>query len=167
MAKQIYECVQCGADFQKYPSQVKGVANLTCSRECRYKRQSIYSKGSNNSNYRHGVHCEPSKCECGGSKDYRASQCNRCSVNITKYFAAGTPRRNTILWRYIRTYSLIPYESCVLCGLGREWNQKELVLQLDHIDGNPTNNLIDNLRVLCPNCHTQTDTYASKNKGKR
>lgn len=52
---------------------------------------------------------------------------------------------------------------CSLCGLPPVWNGKKLVLQMDHIDGDRTNNAQSNLRLLCPNCHTQTDTFS---KGK-
>lgn len=52
---------------------------------------------------------------------------------------------------------------CKICGNKGEWNGKPLVLQLDHIDGNHTNHSIDNLRFLCPNCHSQTDTYSGRN----
>lgn len=51
-------------------------------------------------------------------------------------------------------------ERCEICGLGPEWNSKPLKLQLDHIDGDHYNNELVNLRILCPNCHTQTDSYA-------
>jgi len=51
---------------------------------------------------------------------------------------------------------------CSECGL-TEWNGKSLNMELDHIDGNRTNHLITNLRMLCPNCHSQTDTYRAKN----
>lgn len=44
------------------------------------------------------------------------------------------------------------------------WNGEKLVLQVDHIDGDNTNNIINNLRILCPNCHTQTDTYSNKKR---
>lgn len=40
-----------------------------------------------------------------------------------------------------------------------EWEGKELVLQVDHIDGQNTNDSIDNLRLLCPNCHSETETF--------
>lgn len=56
---------------------------------------------------------------------------------------------------------LLPYE-CVWCGLKNEWNSKPLVLQLDHIDGDRRNNVLGNLRLLCPNCHTQTATFSSR-----
>ena len=42
---------------------------------------------------------------------------------------------------------------------------KLLVLEVDHIDGNHTNNVITNLRLICPNCHSQTDTYKNRNAG--
>lgn len=54
-------------------------------------------------------------------------------------------------------------EICEDCGIGNSWNSKKLNLHLDHIDGDKLNNRIDNLRILCPNCHSQTDTYAGKN----
>lgn len=55
-------------------------------------------------------------------------------------------------------------EKCSKCGLGPEYNGKPLVLQLDHIDGDRTNNDADNIRILCPNCHSQTETFNGKNK---
>lgn len=53
---------------------------------------------------------------------------------------------------------------CSCCGID-EWNGKELVLEIDHIDGIPDNNEPQNLRFICPNCHSQTDTYKGKNIG--
>lgn len=51
---------------------------------------------------------------------------------------------------------------CEECGIDDLWNNKKLILQLDHIDGNNTNNNINNLRILCPNCHSQTFTFSRK-----
>ena len=53
---------------------------------------------------------------------------------------------------------------CFECGLD-EWQEEHLPLELDHIDGNPENDFPNNLRLLCPNCHSITPTWKSKNKG--
>ena len=53
---------------------------------------------------------------------------------------------------------------CQNCGIDKTWNNKYLTLELDHIDGDRGNNYYDNLRYLCPNCHSQTDTYRNKTR---
>lgn len=53
---------------------------------------------------------------------------------------------------------------CYICHCSAEWRSKPLTLQLDHINGEATDNRIENLRILCPNCHSQTETFAGKNK---
>lgn len=54
---------------------------------------------------------------------------------------------------------------CEKCGLGNEWQGEPITLQVDHISGDPYDNSPSNLRLLCPNCHSQTSTFGSKNKG--
>lgn len=53
---------------------------------------------------------------------------------------------------------------CQMCN-NTEWLGKPIYLEMDHIDGNPDNNSIQNLRVICLNCHSTTPTYRAKNKG--
>ena len=58
--------------------------------------------------------------------------------------------------------NLLPYE-CSECGIS-EWNGRKLALHLDHINGKNGDHRLENLRFLCPNCHSQTETYTGKNK---
>lgn len=53
---------------------------------------------------------------------------------------------------------------CSVCGLLPKWNNKVLSLQIDHINGVRTDNRLENLRLICPNCHSQTDNFAGKNR---
>lgn len=59
--------------------------------------------------------------------------------------------------------NLIEYK-CSCCGIGPEWNGAILVLQLEHKNGKNNDHRLDNLDFLCPNCHSQTNTYAAKNR---
>ena len=54
-------------------------------------------------------------------------------------------------------------KQCSHCLLS-QWMNEPISLELDHIDGDHTNNTLTNLRILCPNCHALTPTYRGKNK---
>ena len=57
-------------------------------------------------------------------------------------------------------------DKCAKCGLTSLWNGEPISLHLDHINGDRTDNRLPNLRILCPNCHSQTDTYCGKKNRK-
>jgi hypothetical protein len=52
---------------------------------------------------------------------------------------------------------------CEICGIN-EWQGKKISLHLDHINGNNSDHRLENLRILCPNCHSQTPTYSQKKR---
>lgn len=91
------------------------------------------------------------------STDYRKNLSND-KIENGEIFSISTMKRYLI-----EIYG----HNCSECGLINLWNNRPLVLQLDHIDGNSDNNAIINLRLLCPNCHSQTETYGSKGNGSR
>ncbi|CAG7581552.1 hypothetical protein [Rhodococcus opacus] len=54
---------------------------------------------------------------------------------------------------------------CVLCGLGDDWCGLPLILHVDHIRGDPSDSRLEQVRFLCPNCHSQTATWAGRRSG--
>lgn len=93
--------------------------------------------------------------------------CRECQVSnyknsvIIPKIQKGEYRDSTTLKKYLFD---IRGEKCEECAQVPFWNGKKLCLQLDHIDGNSDNCNLSNLRILCPNCHTQTETFTSRNR---
>jgi hypothetical protein len=79
--------------------------------------------------------------------------------------ASSTLRLVRALWFDILDLGVMPY-LCGICCQPPEWNGEKLVLPIDHINGDPTDNRPENLRFLCPNCHSQTETFAGRNIGR-
>lgn len=87
--------------------------------------------------------------------------CNNTLVDFTNSKTA-LPSNSTIKKYYLQ--AVAPnIHNCSICNALDQWENKPLVLQLDHIDGNKKNNSLINLRLLCPNCHSQTQTFVRKN----
>lgn len=84
----------------------------------------------------------------------------RCEENT---LVANSDATQAVLRRIYKKGNYTPYV-CSICGLEPIWNGKTLTLTLDHIDGDNRNNVLSNLRWVCPNCDRQLDTFGSKNK---
>ena len=93
---------------------------------------------------------------------------NRNNSGLTKeeYFAKDRLIKSSELLKKLISLGLKEYK-CENpdCGIS-EWHGKEIRLQVHHIDGDHFNNELDNLMILCPNCHSQTDSYAGKKNSK-
>lgn len=75
-------------------------------------------------------------------------------------FCKDSTATQSTLRKWYKKRDDIPYQ-CDCCGIS-EWQGKELALQLDHINGDNHDNRLENLHWLCPNCHSQTDTFCGK-----
>jgi hypothetical protein len=81
--------------------------------------------------------------------------------NIIKQIEEGAELAPRIMKRYL----ISKFGSkCLSKDCGWDWS-KPSIIELEHIDGNSNNNKLDNLTLLCPNCHAITPTYKNKNKG--
>ena len=149
--------------------------NTFCSQHC----------AAIHNNKKRGIGKEQECNSCGKSikgsriqsnRKYCSKECesiNRKNNYINNWLSTGEPGKftggksgNTIRSLYIRNYLLEQQKNrCAICGLTNIWNEKMLSFILDHVDGNCDHNNRENLRLICPNCDTQTETYKGKNKG--
>jgi 5-methylcytosine-specific restriction endonuclease McrA len=76
----------------------------------------------------------------------------------------AAPRNRSHLKKRLTRAGLLPSD-CQDCGLG-EWRGRPLALELHHINGDGKDNRLENLALLCPNCHSQTDSWGGRNTGR-
>ena len=120
------------------------------------------------------------KCRyCGTEFKYRArkiyclQECYKKQISNEKYayfkeHSEEFCRGNFIPRKYVRRNILQEQNNvCAICGSEQTHNKKPLVFVLDHIDGDASNNRRENLRMICPNCDSQLDTFKSKNKNSK
>jgi len=101
------------------------------------------------------------------------NRCQKLSIDMSKFSKSETFPLSQIL-KENSTYGIkelkqrllkarLLENKCETCGLGPEWQGQFLTLELDHRNGVRNDHRLDNLRILCPNCHTQTPTYGGRN----
>lgn len=103
----------------------------------------------------------------GWSKGKTAAEDSRIQskekYSLEEILIEDSPVTQKILRGYIERHNVIPYK-CAICGCTGEWQNGQIALELDHINGINTDNRVENLRFLCPNCHALTETYRGRNK---
>lgn len=80
----------------------------------------------------------------------------------SEIFIENSKYSNELVKQRINKDNLLEYK-CTKCGID-SWQGETIVLDLDHINGNNRDHRLENLRYLCPNCHSQTDTFKGRNK---
>lgn len=85
------------------------------------------------------------------------------SQTTEEFFSPDNMHNPSILKREYINRILEGEAKCEICGI-ESWIGKPIMLQIHHKDGNHENNSIDNLQLLCPNCHAQTETYCNKTR---
>ena len=89
-------------------------------------------------------------------------QPGREKYNLDEVFVKNSPVTQKVLRGYVERHQVLEYK-CIKCGCDGNWQNGKIALEIDHIDGDNTNNQLSNLRYLCPNCHALTDTYRGRN----
>jgi predicted nucleic acid-binding Zn ribbon protein len=168
--KHHYCCFSCA-----FPPVITGKECLNCGELLTKKYQKKFCSSNCSATYSNKNRRIKSYCLiCGILLPKKTMKyCSRGCFNIsqkrgtiTKFINGeltdGSVRSDTIRQYIIETQN----GKCAICGCQPYHNNNPLVFIVDHIDGNITNNFPNNIRAICPNCNSQTDTFTGRNVGK-
>lgn len=152
--KNVKRCKFCNKDIL-YDTRENDYCNHSCSASYSNKKRAVKNNCINCNN------------EINKNRKFCSSRCqsqNKRSIIFEKIKNGDI----TFGERNYKNYLIYTFgEKCMECG----WDKVHLKtgkvpIQLEHVDGNSSNNSLENLKLLCPNCHSLTPTYGSLNKGR-
>lgn len=100
--------------------------------------------------------------EYAGNMGGKGIKTDRKYKTVEEYIKGSCVKSHILKLKLIRDG--LKEAKCEICGLA-EWSGITIPLELDHIDGNHFNNELNNIRIVCPNCHALQSTNSSKNVG--
>lgn len=170
-------CPVCGAPIE-YKKRLK---NTTCSQSCAATFSNFKKYTHKNTlfiGYDEYIRIKPhcainNEClntclNCGTQISYKSKFCSsKCSCEYKNLKNEKEIQSGCVVsQRRLRAYLLRSTHKCMNPECCWDWSKnKNVVLEVHHIDGDPTNNVLSNVLLLCPNCHSLTDTYKAKNTG--
>lgn len=179
------KCKVCGKDIKvRNNNSAHGCLCIECKKEKAKERshryyashQEKYKLYNGFESVKENIYIEPKTClNCGKefrlkNKKFCCKDCNR-EYHKKQLLESLTNERDnvkiseTVIRRHVKDHLIEKYgNKCAICGT-QVWNNKPIPLICDHINGDPSDNRLENFRLVCPNCDAQLPTFKSKNKG--
>ena len=140
-------------------------SNLFCNHSCSASYNNVL-KERKSYGEKECIGCQsifnPSRNSSGDYCCFECSAAHKVKIRLDEWLSGGQVASKASIKKYLLEAQ---DNKCASCGIENIWNNKPIIFDLEHKDGNSDNNVRENLELICPNCHSQTDTYKGKNKG--